>query len=468
MPVWWQNDSFGVLSTRRFLDIADLVANKATKLLWGSGFKLESKTEDDEIDLFLKDFAERNQLYIRFMTIESILSKYGRAVPVISRSRDNKLNMYVSDPTMVMSVAKLGLTEVAAVIYRQWKVDNSTVRVIEKIDDKKIDRQFFIDQKQIILAMGGKFTVKPGLLLDKVWYHGLGEVPLVELLNKEGYNYFNNSNGFRYDLADTAAARHLQKDLDESFVAKMRERRKNQTYFTGAVNQKTMQAIATQGYLPNDMFLQSNIKKDDGTTYLDIIQGNPPLDLYNKDQDAILSKAFEFSGYTYTTTEERATGDTATGKMLTKGLDIETTMVKRTLRQMQYTRFFDKLLKVAGLWDGEGERPYVFQIKENIALDQNQKLDIGQKALNMGIAGKAEVRQMWLGGSLDDNKKAIQEVEAETPDPMGGEPQGGGMEGSIPSADQQSSQMFKTGGGGASADNNPASTENRNNDGGEA
>lgn len=140
----------------------------------------------------------------------------------------------------------------------------------------------------------------------------------------------------KYKLSDWYNARFLEKDYMSALRNKVAERVKNQTYIIGKQDTKTTHQNMfrdEQTGLMFDMFVNKSLQSRDGEQKVEIVSSSSKLPEYNEDLNHIIETFFNLCGYSFNTGEEQAGSDTATGQMLMKGRDIETTLNKRRIRQ---------------------------------------------------------------------------------------------------------------------------------------
>ncbi len=85
--------------------------------------------------------------------------------------------------------------------------------------------------------------------------------------------------------------------------------------------------------------------------------------------------------------------------MLGKQRDVETNKEKREQRTIDIMRLIDRVLQVEGFMSSPyDERKYVFEIKENIIIDEMKRTETMTKQLEAGVKSRKKVIAILNGG----------------------------------------------------------------------
>jgi hypothetical protein len=114
-----------------FIDMKEIIGNKASALLWTNKYSIES--ENKEINDYLQNFCKDNDLLAFFMEMEKMVSIYGRVLIILNRTKDGTLKLDISDPYFIYNsrIAYMYRKVVAAQIYTRKYHQDATFAVVE-------------------------------------------------------------------------------------------------------------------------------------------------------------------------------------------------------------------------------------------------------------------------------------------------------------------------------------------------
>lgn len=388
------------------IDIRDQVARKAARLLFGQGLNLSS--ENEEINKFLNKIKISSKIDNILYANEKMLSKYGRTIITLDKTKTGEYRFAFVDPRITSKVGRAYVDEVSAVIWKRINHDDRMYWIKEEYDTKKVQRTIFNGDKDTTMTVMGYNAIVPKhLQVEEVWHHNLGVLPLVEFHNLPDESFDENWLGYNPDDRNVADLRDVINNL---IVQSVKESILNKTRaFANLTPSQMEKAKANMSndmkMLAKDLFTQTNALNRDGIVAVTTQQGNPKFEAY---LDAIQSNMrlyYNGCGYEYDKGDQ-ASAQTATGSMLGKALDVETTKEKRQVRSADIMRLVDRVLQCEGYMKSPYDaREYVFEIKENLVIDEFKKTETIRLQLEAGLISRTNAVAVLNGG--------ISETEAE-------------------------------------------------------
>lgn len=401
------------------IDFKEVLARKAARILWGEGFNLYSES-NKELNTFLNIFKEESKAYNIFYAMEKILSKYGRAILTIDKTKGNKFFLTIINPNMTSKIGRVFVSEVSAVLWKKIWHNDKMYWIKEEWDTMKVSRQVFTeDQNTEMTVMGFNASVPKDLQVEEVWHHNIGVLPVIEFANLPDYNFDLFYQGWN---PDDKAASELIHSINHTINQFNKELVLNRTRIFGSLSPEKLMILKTNanqdtGWILNDLVVQTELRGKDGSNLpISILQGDPKLNVYITAIQEMTEMYFNLSGYEWAG-GETATADTATGAMLSKGRDIETNKEKRAQRTRDIIRLIDRLAVAGGFYSNVNElqqdRPYVFEIRENIVIDTLKQVEITEKQLNNGLVSRESAIANLNGISKLEAQQAKEEIDKE-------------------------------------------------------
>lgn len=161
----------------------------------------------------------------------------------------------------------------------------------------------------------------------------------------------------------------------------------NITRITGQLNDAEVKRGNYTGFGGRKKVLAVNGFGEDKSGNINVIQGDPALDIFDANQTEIINKYMEAANYSR---ENDFNATTVVVGVLFKGkADIETTNIKKGLREQAYKDLIATVIKVHNQFNPviaiPEDDPINFQLNSFVALDKEQKaLDI-EKMKEFGI-----------------------------------------------------------------------------------
>lgn len=387
-----------------------LVAEHGKKLLYGKGY--DFNTENQAFKNMVVDWSEQTNL-INLLEQAYIISSLHGVVYVVQLDEEPTLSLVSPQmPVFTSYDDKDNLVGISL-----WRKQKTVVNTYYLQEEYKLDKDGHAIIKRTAYSGGDKGTL---LTMDLSTFNSAtnqtleGEVklpfdyiPVFPVYNKNQWIY----NPLQaYKLADGYHATYLENDYISALRNKTGERIKNQTYLVGKVDGKMEPKIRDeQTGEVYDMFLNFDLQSSQGEMNIEIVSSPSKLPEYNNDLNHIKEAYFNMAGYSFQTSEEQAGSDTATGQMLMKGRDIETTLNKRRILQYFWTNVFRTVFP-------DAPEDLSFVINENISIDSKQLLEQFTLASQLGIMSPAEMRAKYLGISIEQAEEDMERINQEAID----------------------------------------------------
>ncbi|WJG69928.1 hypothetical protein [Spiroplasma ixodetis] len=386
------------------INLQEIIANHASKLLWGNGYTLTS--EHPEYKNAIEKLKEWNNLDSLFYQDCHIKSGYGYSIVQIDRSKTWRISLNFAQPYAQSRVARVLDTEQGASTWSRLQYDDQSIYVKTTYTPNQIIRYFTSD---LITLDGLQEKISKDLQLPLIENHNLGIIPVKFMQNLPKKNFFGGVIGDYYP--DMTPIKKLQQLLNKTFESIEHELECNITrVFLDITEQEINQSKTAFDLkkLIGKFILQANLRSmgsTSGTPPIAILQGNPILDKYGEFIQFIIDKAFEGSGYS--PVNDTTSQKTEAEVLITNSRDMETTRIKRTLNQSDWNEIFQRCFILMGL-DGDKSK-WTFEIKENTITDRLKSLEIDEAELRLGITNIKRIIVKRYGVSEEEAQQIIEE-----------------------------------------------------------
>ncbi|WP_395473575.1 hypothetical protein [Spiroplasma endosymbiont of Nomada rufipes] len=386
------------------INLQEIIANHASKLLWGNGYTLTS--EHEEYKRAIEKIKEWNNFDSLFYQDCHIKSGYGYSIVQIDKSKTGRISLNFAQPYAQSRVARVLETEYSASTWSRVQYDDQIIYVKTTYTQNQIIRYFTSDY---VTLDGLQEKISKDLQLPLIENHNLGIIPVKFMQNLPKNNFFGGVIGDYYP--DMTPIKKLQELLNKTFESIDHELEFNVTrVFLDITEQEINQSKTAFDLkkLIGKFILQANLRSlgsTSGTPPIAILQGNPILDKYAEFIQLIIDKAFEGSGYS--TVNDTTSQKTEAEVLITNSRDMETTRIKRTLNQSDWNEIFQRCFILMGL-DGDKSK-WTFEIKENTITDRLKSLEIDEAELRLGITNIKRIIVKRYGVSEEEAQQIINE-----------------------------------------------------------
>lgn len=395
------------------INLQEIIANHASKLLWGNGYNLTS--EDDDYKRAIEKLKEWNNLDSLFYQDCHIKSGYGYSIIQIDKSKTGRIALNFAQPYAQSRVARVLETEYSASTWSRVQYDDQSIYVKTTYTPNQIIRYFTSDY---VTLDGLQEKISDDLKLPLIENHNLGIIPVKFMQNLPKKNFFGGVIGDYYP--DMTPIKKLQELLNKTFESIEHELEYNVTRVFLDITAQEINQIGkkedantrTSAYelkkFIGKFILQANLRSlgsTSGTPPISIIQGNPILDKYADFMQFIIDKAFEGAGYS--PVNDTTSQKTEAEVLITNSRDMETTRIKRTLNQSYWNEIFQRCFILMGL-DGDKSK-WTFEIKENTIIDRLKSLEINERKLALDLTNRKRILVQEEGVSEEEAMNILEE-----------------------------------------------------------
>ena len=361
----------------------EALARKNASNIWGNAFLFQSK--ENNVNKTFNRLSKLNNLQNLFTFIEKELSKYGRAIVTLNKSKTGDVLLNVVPPIMFSGVGKAFWTPQLAEIYQKFNIDNKNVIVKSIYDTKKVVNQFYYyGDKNELLVMDATNEIEEYLQIPKTWEHNLGFVPVCEITNISFFNF--NFNQYQYLMcSDWYPAAQYEELAYRAFVDLEKELFLNHSRIVGT--EATQQLIHKwNSQLSGRVDIGDFLLETDNGTEIKIMNGNGKFTEYTSVINSIFDIYFKMSGnsrFSEGGGAQKTVAETAS----IRSQMIETTNQKIKLRETQIKDLIFKALAIYGVVDyfSSDQRVFEFKINGNILKDDTQYIDNQIKKIEIGV-----------------------------------------------------------------------------------
>lgn len=380
----------------------------------GNDYIFES--EDKDLVNTFNQFALKNRLVPLFKFIERELSLHGRVIVCLNKQKNGDLRINVANPFFYAAIGKVFVTEELAVLWQRVVLDNGTFFVKSTYDKEKCVNEIFDAKAQMVVYDAVKEIKALGI--EKVWYHNLGFVPVVEITNYPLFQFQNImfAPETYYQISDW----YNSEFLEDSFYLLWKNMNKEIAFCHSRIaiesaNQALIEEINRQSQdfsdgepksILNDYIIETEVGGKaqaipgvgDFTKYTATM--NDVMDFYFKFANS--SKFSEGSGAQKTSMEVSNSNNT----------QLETFQAKIKHREYEYTMLIAKILAALGKCEFEPKEEYnfTFKIVGNIQQNDNAFVDRILKEVQAGTMSIVEAIAKLRGISIAQAEKAFERI----------------------------------------------------------
>ena len=358
----------------------EALARKNSSNVWGQSYLFQ--TQDKKIQEKFKRIEKLNNLHNFFSFVEREVSKYGRAIITLNKTKSGDVFFNLSSPMYFSGVGKVFYTPQLAVIYQRFDIDNKSYVVKSTYDTKKVRNEFFTSDTNELLVMDERRKVMEYLQMEEVWYHNLGFVPIMEITNLSYYDFTFNQ--WQYlTIADWYPATQYEELAYRTFIDLEKELYLCHSRIVGTEGtQQLINQLKSQA--GNRIDIGDFIIETEVGSEVKIMNGNGDFMKYINTLDGIFDTYFKLSGLSRFS-EGGGAQKTVAETASIRSQMIETINHKIRIREKQVKELLAKALAIYGVVDYfECEKDFDFKINGNILKDDTQYIDNQIKKMEVG------------------------------------------------------------------------------------
>ena len=400
-----------------FFDGPEVIARRKTDLVWGNGFTLASSNE--KIQDFLNEFIDFNDFETLGRTITHWMSKQGRVVAFINKTKGDKWYLELADPQMTNKVAYVNQREQLAVIYTRPFRDNKNWILKTTITDKTLTRTIIDEsrkgQEQEITLDTANEKLPKEEQIQAEWKHNLGFLPLVEFKNKRMLPINWQTQAQRTDfseLSDTKPVEYINNLINVMMREKTKHAIIEHSRAFGKFGPQEIKKITESqstafSYMTDQLLIEAKAYGKEGAgNSVETISPTLAFGEYDTGTTQAISQYFNGAGLNSPFQAQGFQGgqqDTATGVLALREMDYTTITDSRRMFQEIFTKLMDKLLVAANLMKdiNPSSREYSFDLSNDLPMSPLQKLEMIRQRMELGLITRKEAAQE-LKSNLDE------------------------------------------------------------------
>lgn len=427
-----------------FVDVPRIISFLKVRSYMGRG--IEFKHKDKKIHKLWHKFVELNDFYSHMFESNRIKSEVGAVFETINISQGGNVLLARANPLMMSGVGFSFATPVIAQIIIQMSIGNRQVYARSVYDREKVVRTFWFLNKEGVIELYNnsakideELQVELGTFnaLDGTWthYHNLGFVP-VEVIYNEPFTpvlpvlnagFYSqspfttpqnlNNVGFDYrQVKDTAKCSKLILQLDNLYIHLNRliEIFKPRLVITSnnAVdgNPYLQEKLRQQGMVGNNSnLMDADIYTSTQANQIKVEQVATPntIDNYQNQIVATWIDIFKSVGISYTT--QSGTQKTGQESFTQYKGDIEDVNFQRNYLTNKWINVIVKCFKAMGVDLTKDRNAWSFQVKKNLATDENSLVDTLIKQYQLKLKKPSEILSIIEGIDEDYAEHIVDE-----------------------------------------------------------
>lgn len=393
-------------------NMRNYLAKRNSTIIWGNGFILES--DNDKISDFFNKYQRQHRLLELFFWLEEILSKYGRAMITINKTKDGEYKLNVPDSRFLNVVGKSFYTEELAVVWQRIVQDTTHWYIKSTYDKIRVVNEVYYQQEHgQIQAYNEQIPLPKEAQVPKEWIHNLGFVPIVEIGNFPNkswdptFIFWNEQtdwyNSVCFEDLFYQAYSDFKKELIlchsrvavENATQQMIQDLKEKMFGWEVANKDILSDVIFS--TPSGGKIQVQKGVNDFQSYTNSLEFI--MDMYCKFSN---SSRFSEGGGAQKTTQE---------VKINRSAQIEAITTKISLRELKYSELFAKLFSCYGLMDYDEEKwDFSFKVNGNIQKEETVFLDNIIKQVNLGTMSMVEAIAKLRNLSKQRAREVFEEI----------------------------------------------------------
>lgn len=377
-----------------FIDnMRNYLARRNATIIWGNGSLLE--TDDEKIQDFWNRYYRKHRLNELFFWVEEMVSKNGKAMLHLMLTEEKEWKVMVADPFFMSFVAKSFYTEEEAVVWSRPYQDMSSMYMKTTYTKTYMETEY-ANEKGELIAWDEVVKLKPNAKVKSGrYYHNLGFVPVVEILNYPNMNLYYTFPKV-VELTDWYNAVSFESLAYQAYKDFKKELKLNHSrVFIEGISQQAAQKIARDAFDLDDLDRRENILGDyvinvNNGSKVTVNPGVGDFSIYTNTLNEILDFYCKFAN-TSRFSEGGGAQKSSQELKTTRSAQVESIVAKISLREERYTELLAKLFSANELMSYEdSDVPFVFKINGNLQKEETVFLDNVIKQVNLGTMSMKE------------------------------------------------------------------------------
>lgn len=390
----------------------DMLARKVSSTIWGQGYVFQS--DNDKIEKTFKRFEKMNRFLNLLSFAERYLSLYGRCVITINKTKTGDIMLNMPNPFYFTGLGKVFVQPQIAVVWQRYNIDTRTYVVKTTYDCEKVVNELYTsDNNETVRVFDKEAQILKELQIEKVWYHNLGFVPVVEFTNISFYQFQYNNLEYSM-LADWVPATQFE---DAAYITLQNYNKEAINCHSRILISNASQELIDKVSRLKNRYSEYDIDIDDFLLETDMggefkpQPGNGDLTKYTQALDHIMDFYVKFAGssrFSEGGGAQKTVAETST----VRSAMIETVNSKMILRKEQISDLIKKVLcaygEIKDYWDSE--EYFEFNINGNIVRDETTFIDNQLKLVECGAQSITQLIQKVFNVSQRQAEQMFEET----------------------------------------------------------
>lgn len=394
------------------LSMREFLAKKNANQIWGNGFTFES--EQENIQKAFEKFSKDNRLAPTLKFIERELSLHGRVIVSLFKTKGNNIKLNIANPFFYSAIGKTFVNENLAVLWSKIETSNNTFFVKSIYDRQKVVNELYSNDNKM-LVLDEMQDIANEYQIEKVWYHNLGFVPVVELTNYPYFDYMYNvfSPHIYYQIADWYNSTMFEPLFYELICNLKKETKFNHSRIAiDGANQYQMEQINKKMKDDEDEdILGDYIIQTEAQSKASAIPGVGDFTKYTSAMNDIMDFYFKFansSRFSEGTGAQKTSAEADSANNAT----VETLEAKINHREFELSILIAKILGAMGLYNYNEfeDYPFKFKIVGNVKSNDNAFVDRILKEVQAGTMSLVEAISQLRGISLKESEQVFENI----------------------------------------------------------
>lgn len=398
-----------------FIDnMRNYLARRNATIIWGNGCLLE--TNDEKLQKFWNKYYRKNRLNELFFWNEEVVSKNGRSMLHLMKTKNGEWKIMVADPWFMSFTAKSFYTEELAVIWSRPYQDMSTMYMKTIYTKTYMETQYVNEKGELIswdqtVKLDKESMIEPGRI-----YHNLGFVPVVEIQNYPNKNLYYTFPR-TLELTDWYNAISFESLAYQAYKDFKKELKLNHSrVFIEGISQNAAQKIARDAYDLDDLNRKENVLGDyviniNNGSKVTVTPGVGDFSIYSNALNSILDFYCKFANSSRFS-EGDSVQKSSQEMKTTRSAQVESIIAKISLREERYSELLAKLFAANKLMEYDQEElPFVLKINGNLQKEETVFLDNVTKQVNLGTMSLKEAISKLRNIPLSQAQKIFEEIQ---------------------------------------------------------
>lgn len=389
----------------------ELLSRKMSNIIWGCGFTFS--TENEKIKKQFKIIDKNNQLLNLFAFCERQLSKTGRVIITLNKTKAGHIMISLGVPNWFNGVGRIFINEELAVVYQRIKIDQTNYVIKSTYDTQRCVNEVY-DSDNTMLVLSSQIKILNDLKIERIWNHNLGICPVREIINIPVF-FFQFGNGSFEEYADWFPAQQFESLMFDTYQNTIKELNychsrigiedANQDIINNF--KASMNNSSSQNFKLSDLIIET---MSGGKIFA--IPGVSDLGQYSNMMNDVMDLYFKFANASRFS-DGGGAQKTSSEANSTKDNQIETALTKIKFRELQYSKLLQIMLIAYGVVDkATDDYDFVFKINGNLDHNESALIDNMTKQINLGTISIKEAIAKIRNVDNEEAEKIFEQIKS--------------------------------------------------------